>query len=280
MFRIGCHISSAKGYLNMAREAVRIGANTFQFFLRNPRGSKAKALDPDDVAAFNAFAREHDIKPILAHASYILNPGTVDGHMMEFVRETIGDDLDRMERTPGNLYNIHPGSRPKGFDPSTDATEKVVASSFDHALEKHKHTTLLIETMSGRGAEVGGRFEEIRDIIKASKNKRRLGVCLDTCHVFAAGYDIVGDLEAVLANFDETIGLKRLKAIHLNDSMFGLGEKKDRHAKLGEGAIGMDALVRIVNHPALRDLPFYLETPNDMDGYAKEIAMLRKARTR
>ncbi len=272
MFKIGSHLSSSKGYLAMGKEAVRIGANTFQFFLRNSRGGRAKALDPADIAAFNAFAKENGLSPVLAHASYVLNPATVDDKLKTFVHDTIADDLARLEYTPGNMYNIHPGTNTaKAAQP-----EKTAAAMFDSVLEKNQHTTFLIETMSGHGNEIGGTFEQIKSVIDASLNKRRLGVCLDTCHVFAAGYDIVNDLETVLKHFDKVVGLERLKAIHLNDSMFGLGEGKDRHAKIGEGKIGIDAFTRIINHPALRELPFYLETPNDNEGYAKEIALLKK----
>lgn len=272
MFKIGSHLSSSKGYLAMGKEAVRIGANTFQFFLRNPRGGRAKALDPADIANFNAYAKENGLGPVLAHASYVLNPATVDEKLKTFVHDTIADDLARLEHTPGNMYNIHPGTNTaKAAQP-----EKTVAAMFDSVLEKTQHTTFLIETMSGHGNEVGGTFEQLKAVIDASHNKRRLGVCLDTCHVFAAGYDIVNDLEVVLAHFGKVVGLERLKAIHLNDSMFGLGEGKDRHAKIGEGKIGIDAFARIINHPALRDLPFFLETPNDNDGYRDEIALLKK----
>lgn len=273
MLRIGSHISSAKGYAAMGEAAWEIGANTLQFFLRNPRGGRAKAMNPADVDVFNKFAKSHDIRPILAHASYVLNPATADKKLEKFVFETMTDDMERMEYTPGNLYNIHPGRK---TEDGVDAAVGRVAGMFDRILRAGQRTTLLIETMVGHGSELGGRFEELRAIIDASKCKRRLGVCLDTCHVFAGGYDIVNDLDAVLEHFDKVIGFKRLKAVHLNDSMFGLGERKDRHARLGEGKIGWKAIGRIVNHPALRELPFYLETPNEPDGYAREIAELKK----
>ncbi len=272
MLRVGSHISSAKGYLAMGRDAVKIGANTFQFFVRNPRGGRAKDINPADVAAFLAFAKEHDISSILAHASYTLNIATNDERLRTFVRETVADDLARLENTPGALYNIHPGTRK---DRPYDDAVTSVAENLDAAIPAKLSGTFLLETMSGHGGELGGRFEELQDIMDACKQGKKFGVCLDTCHVFSAGYDIVGDLDGVLSEFDKAVGLKKLKAIHLNDSMFPLGSHKDRHAKLGEGEIGWDAISRIINHPNLRDLPFYLETPNDLDGYASEIAELK-----
>ena len=275
MFLIGSHISSAKGYLAMAKDALKIGANTFQFFTRNPRGGRAKALDLDDIARFLEFTKENGISHFLAHASYTLNPATQEERLETFVRETMADDLARLEHTPGSLYNFHPGSR-KDLSPADGA--KAVAATIDAVLKPKLSTTLLLETMSGHGSEVGGTFEDLRAVVDASKNGKRLGVCLDTCHVFDSGYDIVNDLDGVLAHFDAVLGLGRLRAIHLNDSVHGLGTHKDRHAKLGEGKIGWKAIARIINHPALRDLPFYLETPNDLDGYAAEIAELKKLR--
>ena len=272
MLTIGSHLSSSKGYLAMAREAAGMNANTFQFFTRNPRGGRAKALDPGDVAAFLEFAKEHGIGPVLAHASYTLNPATADPKLRAFVLETIADDLGRLEHTPGNMYNIHPGSHTgRGVEAGIES----IAQTLDTVLEPESRTAFLLETMSGHGSEVGGSFEELRAIIDASKYGKRLGVCLDTCHVFAAGYDIVKDLDGVLKHFDAVVGLGRLKAIHLNDSMFGPGQRKDRHAKIGEGEIGLDAFARIINHPALREIPFLLETPNDVRGWAEEIATLR-----
>ncbi len=275
MFRIGCHLSSAKGYLAMAREAVRLGANTFQFFTRNPRGGKAKDIDPADVLGYLDFAREHGVGPILAHAAYTLNPASIDPRVREFARNTMADDLARLAETPGNLYNFHPGSH---VGRGAEAGIESIASLLDEVVGPGLGTTILLETMSGKGSEVGGTFEELRAIIDAAKVGKDLGVCLDTCHVFDAGYDIVGDLDGVLARFDRVIGLGRLRAVHLNDSLNPLGGKKDRHAKIGEGHIGLDAFARIVNHPALRELPFLLETPNDPDGYAAEIALLRGLR--
>lgn len=273
MLTIGSHLSSSKGYLAMGMEAVRIGANTFQFFLRNPRGGKAKELNPEDIAHFNGYAREHSLGPIMAHASYVLNPATADPKLQKFVRETIIDDLARLEHTPGNLYNIHPGGH---GGRGVEAGIKAVAEMLDQAIDPGISSTFLLETMSGSGNELGGTFENLRAIIDASKRNKLLGVCLDTCHVLTAGYDIVNDLDSVLQHFDKVVGLKRLKAIHLNDSMFPLGSHKDRHAKIGEGEIGMKGFARIINHPALRELPFYLETPNDPDGWGREIATLRE----
>lgn len=275
MFLIGSHISSAKGYLAMAKDALAIGANTFQFFTRNPRGGRAKALDMDDIARFLAFTRENGIAHFLAHASYTLNPATQEARLETFVRDTMADDLTRLEHTPGAMYNFHPGSR-KDLSPEEGA--KAVGATIDAVLTRKTSTTLLLETMSGHGSEVGGTFEDLRAVIDASKNGKRLCVCLDTCHVFDSGYDIVNDLDGVLAHFDKVLGLGRLRAVHLNDSVHGLGTHKDRHAKLGEGKIVWKAIARIINHPALRELPFYLETPNDLDGYAREIAELKKLR--
>jgi deoxyribonuclease-4 len=276
MFLIGSHISSAKGYLAMGKNAASIGADTFQFFLRNPRGGRAKAIDPDDVAAYLEFAREHGIGVILAHASYVLNPATADARLRRFLRETVADDLSRLEHTPGNMYTIHPGHR--GDQELPEAID-TIAANLDAAIPDLMSSVFLLETMSGQGGEIGGRFEELAAIMKACKHGGEFGVCLDTCHVFTAGYDIAGDLDGVLANFDKAVGLKRLKAIHLNDSKFGLNSHKDRHAPLGGGELGWDAITRVINHPALRHLPFYLETPNELDGYAREIAELKKRRT-
>lgn len=275
-FGIGCHLSSAKGYLAMGEEAVRIGADVFQFFTRNPRGGAAKAIDPVDIAAFLDFAGRKGIGPILAHAAYTLNPASTEAKVARFAREAMADDLVRLEHTPGALYNFHPGSH---VGKGTDAGVAAVAATLDEVVPPGIKSTILLETMSGKGSEVGGVFEELRAIIDTAKAGKRLGVCLDTCHVFDAGYDIVNDLDGVLERFDRHLGLERLRAIHLNDSMNGLGSRKDRHAKLGEGNIGWDAIARVINHPALRDLPFYLETPNDLDGYAAEIAKLKTLRT-
>ena len=273
MLTIGCHLSSSKGYLAMGKEAVKIDANTFQFFSRNPRGSSAKELNFSDIEAFLAYAKEHKIHRILAQAPYTLNPCSADEHLRDFACLTMEDDLKRMEFTPGNYYNFHPGSHVKQ---GAEAGIAYIAKMLNRILQPEQHTTVLLETMSGKGSEIGRNFEELREILDRVTLSEHMGVCLDTCHVWDGGYDIVNHLDEVLNEFDQVIGLNRLKAIHLNDSQNPLGSHKDRHAKIGEGQIGKDALIRIVNHPALKELPFYLETPNDLDGYQAEIALMRK----
>lgn len=272
MLRIGCHLSSSKGYLAMGKEAVSIGANTFQFFTRNPRGGAVKPLDEVDISAYLAFAAENKLQPVLAHAPYTLNACAADEGLRTFARETMADDLHRLEHIPGCLYNFHPGSHVKQ---GVEIGIKYIAEMLNHVLKPQQSTTVLLETMSGKGSEIGRTFTELRAIIDMVELKEHLGVCLDTCHVFDAGYDIANNLDAVLDEFDKTIGLDTLKAIHLNDSMNPIESHKDRHQKIGDGNIGMEAFARIINHPALRTLPFYLETPNDVQGYAKEIAMLK-----
>ena len=275
MFTIGCHLSSARGYLHMAKDAVSIDANTFQFFTRNPRGGRAKAIDPKDIAAFAAYAPEHGIERILAHAPYTLNPASDKQQTRDFALMVLAEDLGRMEETPHQLYNMHPGSAVG--QPCEVAIAKI-ADALNQSLLPHQTTTLLLETMAGKGSEIGGTFEELAAIIAQVELESHVGVCLDTCHVWDAGYDIVGDLDGVLEEFDRVIGLDRLHAIHLNDSMNARGSHKDRHARIGEGEIGFKALAAVTNHPKLRDLPFYLETPNpDLAGYAEEIAALRRA---
>jgi len=276
--KIGCHLSSSGGYLAMAQTAVSIGANVFQFFTRNPRGGAAKPIDPADVKAFEAYAAEHGIGPILAHAPYTLNAAGAETRVREFAEMVMTDDLKRLELTPGALYNFHPGSHvgqgsENGIALISDMLVRII-SSFEGKLS----TTILLETMSGKGSEVGRNFGEIRAIIDATESKLgkfRLGICLDTCHVWDGGYDIVNDLDGVVAEFDRIVGLNRLKAIHTNDSMNVLSAHKDRHEKIGKGKIGLDAFARLVNHPKLRDLPFYLETPCDLQGYKEEIALLK-----
>lgn len=274
MLTIGCHLSSSKGYLAMGKEAVKIDANTFQFFTRNPRGTKAKAIDENDVERFLAFAKENGIERILAHAPYTLNACSADEHLRELARDTMADDLRRMEYTPGNCYNFHPGSH---VGQGAEAGIAFITDMLNQILKPEQRTTVLLETMSGKGSEVGREFEELREILDRVECKERMGVCLDTCHVWDGGYDIVNDLEGVIGKFDKIIGLEKLKAIHLNDSLNPLGAHKDRHAKIGEGCIGEEALKRVVTHPALKDLPFYLETPNELPGYAREIAVMREA---
>ena len=274
MFYIGCHLSASEGFLAMGRTALSIGANTFQFFTRNPRGSRAKAIDPKDAEAFLALARENGFGTLVAHAPYTINPCSKDERTREFARLTMADDLLRMEYVPGNVYNFHPGSH-TGQGVETGITE--IAATLNAILTPEQTTTVLLETMAGKGSEVGRTFEELRSILDGVALDEKMGVCLDTCHVWDGGYDIVNDLDGVLTQFDKTVGLSRLRAVHINDSMNPLGAHKDRHAKIGEGHIGFEAFRRIINHPALRELPFILETPNDDAGWAREIAMLREA---
>lgn len=277
MFTIGCHLSSAKGYLNMAKMAVSIDANTFQFFTRNPRGGKAKAIDPKDVAAYHDYVSEHGITTVLAHAPYTLNPASDKQQTRDFALMVLAEDLGRMEETPHQLYNMHPGSA-TGQAPEA-AIDKIV-QALNEVLLPVQTTTLLLETMAGKGSEIGKTFEELAAIIAGIDLESQVGVCLDTCHVWDAGYDIAGDLDGVLHDFDRVIGLDRLRAIHLNDSLNACGSHKDRHARIGEGEIGFAALAAVTNHPKLRNLPFFLETPNDeLSGYADEIARLRAAHT-
>ena len=272
MMNIGCHLSSSKGYLHMGQEAVQIGANTFQFFTRNPRGGAAKEIDPKDVAAFLALARENNFCKILAHAPYTLNLSAASDATRDFARNTMADDLRRMEYTPENMYNFHPGSH---VQQGVEEGIRLIAEELNEILWPEMSTLVLLETMSGKGSEVGGTFEELREIIDRVNLKEKLGVCLDTCHVNDAGYDVVSGLDSVLERFDRVIGLDRLKAIHINDTKNPFGSHKDRHEKIGEGYLGLEALTRVINHPALRGLPFYLETPNELEGYQKEIALLR-----
>lgn len=274
---LGCHLSSSGGYTAMAKQAAAINANTFQFFTRNPRGGAAKDIDEEDVKEFHRLSEEYGIKTILAHAPYTMNPAASDERIRGFTLEIIANDLERMEYTPGNLYNFHPGSHVKqGMEKGIE----LIADVINQTLKPTHSTTLLIETMTGKGTEVGGRFEEIREIIdRVDPDIRdKVGVCFDTCHVNDAGYDLVNDLDGVLTEFDKVVGLYRIKALHLNDSMNQLGSKKDRHQKIGEGFLGLEAITRIINHDALKDLPFNLETPNEIDGYAAEINTLRALR--
>lgn len=273
MLRIGCHLSSSKGYLAMGKEAVKIGANTFQFFTRNPRGGKAKPLDVADIEAYLDFAGEHGIAKILAHAPYTLNACAKDEGLRQFAYETMCDDLSRLEYLPEGMYNFHPGSHVKQ---GAEVGISYIADMLNRINEKGYKTMILLETTAGKGTEIGRNFEELQAIIEKVEDTSRLGVCLDTCHVFDGGYDVVGALDEVVNQFDEVIGLERLKAIHLNDSKNELGSHKDRHEKIGEGNIGFTAFQNIINHPSLRELPFFLETPNELEGYAHEIALLRK----
>ena len=273
MFQIGCHISSAGGYLAMGERAVALGANTFAFFTRNPRGGAAKAIDPDDVAAFLALCAAHGIERLVAHAPYTFNPCGEKPHVQAFARTAFADDLQRMEHTPGQFYNFHPGSH---VGQGVETGIEKIAGVLNEVLFPDMRTTVLLETMAGKGSEIGGRFEELRAILDRVELDGKLGVCLDTCHIWDGGYDIVDDLDGVLSEFDRVIGLERLKAVHLNNSLNDRGSHKDRHARITEGRIPLDAIVRIIRHPALNGLPFILETPNDDAGYAQEIALLRE----
>lgn len=275
MLTIGCHLSASEGFLAMGKTALSIGANTFQFFTRNPRGSKAKAIDPDDATAFLALAQANGFGRLVAHAPYTINPCSKTERTREFARMTLADDLKRMEYLPGNYYNFHPGSH---TEQGMEVGVSQIAETLNAILKPEQHTTVLLETMSGKGSEVGGRFEELREILDRVALNTQMGVCMDTCHISDAGYDIAGDIDGVLTEFDRVIGLERLKAVHINDSMNPLGAHKDRHARIGEGYLGEAAFGRIINHPALRDLPFILETPNDLAGYAREIGRLKELR--
>lgn len=276
MLRIGCHLSSSKGYEAMAKEAIKIKANTFQFFTRNPRGGNAKAIKPEDVEKFLTTAQEHDIIPILAHAPYTLNACSADDHLRDFAKRTMADDLQRLEYTPGNMYNFHPGCHVKQ---GTEAGIAYISGMLNDILTPQQSTTVLLETMAGKGSEIGSCFEELREILDRVDLSDKMGVCLDTCHIWDGGYDIANHLDEIVSKFDQVIGLDRLKAIHLNNSQNPLGAHKDRHATLTQGHIPLEALIRVINHPALFHLPYYLETPNDLDGYAAEIQLMREAYT-
>lgn len=271
--KIGCHLSASKGFLHMGKEAVSIGANTFQFFTRNPRGGQAKQIDEADVEAFLAYSKEHGIGQILAHAPYTVNACSKEEKTRTFARETLADDLRRMEYVPGNLYNFHPGSHvSQGVETGID----YIAETLNQILKPEQTTTVLLETMAGKGSEIGRSFEELRAIIDKVELSDHLGVCLDTCHVYDGGYDIVQDLEGVLKEFDDVLGLSRLKALHINDSKNPFASHKDRHEKLGEGSLGVECFRQIANHPVLSGLPMLLETPNELLGYAKEIALMKE----
>ena len=273
MLYIGNHTSSSKGYTAMGRQMLANGGNTFAFFTRHPRGGKAKEIDPEDVKKFLELEQENGFGKLVAHAPYTMNCASDKENLREFAREILADDMKRMELTPGNYYNFHPGSH---VGQGAEAGIAKIAEILNEVLIKEQTTTVLLETMSGKGSEVGRNFLELRQIIDQVELKEKLGVCLDTCHVWDGGYDIVNDLDGVLIEFDQIIGLDRLKAIHLNDSMNGLGSHKDRHAKIGEGEIGLEALVRVINHPATRGIPFILETPNNDEGWRREISLLRE----
>lgn len=272
MLNIGCHLSSSKGFKNMGEEALKINANTFQFFTRNPRGSKAKKIDEDDIKSLINIMNENNFSKILAHAPYTLNACSADEKVREFAFITMEDDLKRMEYLPNNLYNFHPGSH---VGQGSEKGIELIADMLNSLLKEEQTTTVLLETMAGKGTEVGRNFEEIQSIIERVNLSHKVGVCLDTCHVYDAGYDIVNDIDGVINEFDKIIGINKLKAIHLNDSKNPFESHKDRHEKIGEGYIGIEAITRIINHPKLKHLPFFLETPNELSGYAKEIEILR-----
>lgn len=273
MLHIGCHLSSSKGFLAMGKTALSIGADTFQFFTRNPRGGKAKAVDAEDALALQNLCAEHKFAPLLAHAPYTMNPCAADAKLLDFAHMVMEGDLAMLEYVPGNMYNFHPGSHVKQ---GAELGMQKIAAMLNSVLHKDLHTVVLLETMSGKGTEVGRSFEELAAILDKVQLNEKMGVCLDTCHIFDGGYDIVNNLEGVLEQFDKIIGLEKLRAVHLNDSKNILGSHNDRHACIGEGNIGLDALSAVTNHPLLRRLPFYLETPNELDGYAREIALLRR----
>ncbi|MBR5624689.1 deoxyribonuclease IV [bacterium] len=272
MLKIGCHLSSAGGYMAMLGDAVSIKASTFQFFTRNPRGGSAKARDLMDERNFVNARKEAGIEAILAHAPYTLNPCSADPAVRDFAFRVMADDMERLEGVPGSLYVFHPGSHVgQGIEKGIE----LIAEFLNKILKPEQATFVMLETMAGKGSEVGSRFEELRAIIDSVSVKEKLGVCLDTCHISDAGYDIINDLDGVLKHFDSVIGLERLRAIHINDSKNPLGSHKDRHAPIGEGTLGMETFRTVVNHPALKELPFFLETPQDLEGYGREIALLR-----
>lgn len=273
MLNIGCHLSASKGFLNMAKEAVSINANTFQFFTRNPRGFKAKDIDEKDINKFLEYISDKNFAPIVAHAPYTLNACSADEKIRELAKVTMADDLRRMEYVPDNYYNFHPGSHVKqGVEVGTD----YIVEMLNSILTPQQTTTVLLETMAGKGSEIGRSFNELKDILDRVELKEKMGICLDTCHIWDGGYNIVDDLDRVVDGFDSIIGLDKLYAIHLNDSKNVMNSHKDRHETIGNGYIGLEALARVINHPQLKNLPFELETPNDLQGYAKEIEILRQ----
>lgn len=272
MLNIGCHLSVSDGYEAMGKEALKIGANTFQFFSRNPRGGKSKEVDPKDADALEKLMKENCFAPVLAHASYTMNLCSADEKIRKFALEALRDDLKKMEEIPCSLYNFHPGSH---VGQGVEKGIEFIADALNETMFPDQKTIVLLETMAGKGSEIGSEFEQLRHIIDKVNINDKMGVCLDTCHVYDAGYDIVDHLDDVLEKFDRIVGLDRLHAIHINDSMNPFCSHKDRHQKIGHGSIGTDAFARIINHPALRNLPFFLETPNDNQGYSEEIALLR-----
>lgn len=272
MLHIGCHLSISQGFSGMGHQAVSIGADTFQFFLRNPRGGQAKDIQPEDVAGLRQIMQEHNFAPILVHASYTLNLAASEARVREFALQTMADDLQRLEQLPCHLYNFHPGSH---VGQGAEKGIALISEGLNQVLKPEQTTTVLLETMAGKGSEVGRNFQELQQIIAGVELAEKVGVCLDTCHVNDAGYDLVDHLEETLAEFDKYIGLSRLKFIHLNDSLNGMGSHKDRHQTIGNGTLGLETFVQIIQHPLLRELPFVLETPNDLTGYAREIHLLQ-----
>ena len=272
MLKIGCHLSTSKGYEAMGKDALKIGANVFQFFTRNPRGSKAKDIDPNDVEKLIDIMKENNFGKLLAHAPYTLNPCSGKSETREFAKMVMEDDLNRMEYLPHNYYNFHPGSH---VGQGVEKGIEYIIDMLNDILKPEYTAKILLETMSGKGTEIGRSFEELKQIIDGVKLKDKMGVCLDTCHIYDAGYDIVNDLDKVIEEFDRVIGMDRLYAVHINDSKNPFSSHKDRHEKIGEGSIGLEAMARIINHPKLKNLPFYLETPNELEGYAKEIEILK-----
>jgi len=274
MLYIGCHLSSVKGFENMGKEALNIGANTFAFFTRNPRGGKAKDIDTADVQRFRELAEKNGFGKLVAHAPYTLNPCSATEKTRTFAYMVMEDDLKRMEYVPGNYYNFHPGSH---VGQGVEKGIELITEVLNDIIKPEQSTIVLLETMAGKGSEVGGRFEELAAIIDGVKEKDKIGVCMDTCHVSDAGYDIINDLDGVLAEFDRIVGMEKLHALHINDSLNPTGAHKDRHAKIGEGHLGLEAIAGFISHPKLRGLPCILETPNELDGYAREIEILKKA---
>jgi len=275
MFRIGCHLSVSKGYEALANDALSVGGNTFQFFTRNPRGGSAKAIDVEDIERFLMLAKEHDFAFFLAHAPYTMNICSSDAGLRRFSCDLLADDLHRMAYLPGSLYNFHPGNH---VGQGIEKGIQLIIEALNEVIKPEQTTTVLLETMAGKGSEIGSSFEELHTIIDGVKQQEKMGVCLDTCHIYDAGYDIVNDLDGVLAEFDRVIGLPRLKAIHLNDSKNPFHSHKDRHETIGNGSLGIQTITKIINHPQLKDLPFYLETPNELPGYAQEISLLKSLR--
>jgi deoxyribonuclease-4 len=275
MFYLGCHLSSSDGYLAMGKTATSIDANTFQYFTRNPRGGKARPLDLDDIEAFNAYAKEHGIGVIIAHAPYTMNLCSKKPSVRAFARDIMRDDLERLQHVDRVVYNFHPGSH---VGQGVEVGIEMIVEALNEVVTPEIKTPVLLETMAGKGSEVGRSFEEIKSILDGVRDPSQFGVCMDSCHMSDAGYDVIGDFDGVLRQFDETVGLEYVKAFHLNDSKNAPGAQKDRHEKIGQGTLGLETVATIIRHPKLKDLPFALETPNELPGYAEEIQLLRSLR--